>query len=635
VTYETPFQRRLREEREAEELAAKVSQPLAAPAKLRVAIPGMDDFVVEKDNTPEAKAARKDTFDIQFDQIMAELDILAAYDKWIGGTRQEARGRTESIKVSCPIPGHADEHPSAWVNTVKKTWYCEVCSTGGDAYDLFAYGNGLPVPGYKEGDLYGQVRKLIASDLGYSLGTGSSGPYIMAGPEASNEGVVLPGTPEGEEGSQEADVEYLPGSEPEEEVELPGFDWRQVITPGTFLDKWMNTVAVNDDIPEEYYLWNGLVAIGQALGRNVKLYDGRPVLGNLFICTVGTSGSGKSQANGLLRQLLREALPFDPADPNTTGTNFVGSPGSGEYLIESFNHSVDGTALGFSGTVRVPMRGIIQFSELSGLISRQARIGSTMEQTLLQFYDGDEVIDSGALTSGKKIAEHAYASLLTTTQPNSLKKLMSASDAYSGFANRFVFATGKKKKRQAIRRIRLDPALCVVPLQEIRNYALVEREIEWEEPAEKLYEQIFEDTLLPTQESDPMLGRLVLLSKKLILLFAANEMLEKVTETCVRKMEAMLPYILETYGVTSKHVGVTINNEIAQDILDQIARYGPKSGHPAGVTFRDIKRRLARKKYDEIQFTKVLESLVKSDQVARWEPPAGKIGRPTIRYRTV
>jgi hypothetical protein len=52
---------------------------------------------------------------------------------------------------SCPIPGHADANPSAWVNTEKNVWYCGRCSQGGDVYDLAAFHFGMPVPGYKEG----------------------------------------------------------------------------------------------------------------------------------------------------------------------------------------------------------------------------------------------------------------------------------------------------------------------------------------------------------------------------------------------------------------------------------------------------------------------------------------------------
>src|SRR3546814_6014676 len=69
--------------------------------------------------------------------------------------------------------------------------------------------------------------------------------------------------------------------------------------------------TVKDDVPEEYHFWNGLLGLGFALGRDVSLMDFQPVYGNLFVCTLGRTGSGKSRAKGHLDRLLSTALPHE------------------------------------------------------------------------------------------------------------------------------------------------------------------------------------------------------------------------------------------------------------------------------------------------------------------------------------
>jgi hypothetical protein len=43
-----------------------------------------------------------------------------------------------------------DEHPSAWANSLKDTWNCGTCTTGGDQIDLFAATHDYDLPGYRQ-----------------------------------------------------------------------------------------------------------------------------------------------------------------------------------------------------------------------------------------------------------------------------------------------------------------------------------------------------------------------------------------------------------------------------------------------------------------------------------------------------
>src|SRR5579859_4691454 len=45
-------------------------------------------------------------------------------------------GRREGAEIRFLCPAHNDDHPSARWNPKKKTWYCDVCGTGGGCVDL-------------------------------------------------------------------------------------------------------------------------------------------------------------------------------------------------------------------------------------------------------------------------------------------------------------------------------------------------------------------------------------------------------------------------------------------------------------------------------------------------------------------
>lgn len=124
----------------------------------------------DSDDIPEPEIHRSEG-DVELDGVLANIDVLAAYNKWIHKSDPDPRGKTKNIMVSCPLPGHPDHIPSADLNLEKGeggVWHCHACQVGGDKYDLAAIALGYAFPeGYKTDGTFPALRRQMANDFGY------------------------------------------------------------------------------------------------------------------------------------------------------------------------------------------------------------------------------------------------------------------------------------------------------------------------------------------------------------------------------------------------------------------------------------------------------------------------------------
>jgi len=88
--------------------------------------------------------------------VKASIGIVDAYHVWCGKMTPKGAG-VESIMVSCPMPGHADKKPSAWLNSEKDVGFCAVCQWGFDQLDLAAIKFGYDPRTYKKSGQFGDV----------------------------------------------------------------------------------------------------------------------------------------------------------------------------------------------------------------------------------------------------------------------------------------------------------------------------------------------------------------------------------------------------------------------------------------------------------------------------------------------
>ena len=619
------FKRKLEERRRREaEKAAAAATPVAT---------GFEDLAPDVSDGYERSQE-----DQALDDVIKRIDIIDGYNRWCGKSKVDVRaGQVEGIKISCPVPGHRDSNPSAWINTDKQTWFCAKCEQGGDVLDIAAFHFNYPVPGYKEGARFHELRRDMAKSMGWTFvkPPGAKSPIPVAPYEPDTEG------DQEAEGASEADpvggatVVSLHGEDEDGPVfDFPTLDWRAITTPDTFLDAYMN-VCTRDDVPEEYHFWNALIALGLAVGRDVTLSDFVPVHGNLFVCLLGNTGDGKSRSYSHLKKLLTSALPHKWDDPNSKGVAHIGSAASAEVLIHSFSKPVPDPTNPKVTAYYAPVRGLIEFNELSALIGRTQRMGNTLKPTLMEFYDAYDEISTTSMTTGKKLAAGPFGSAFTTSQPRALKELIGKNDADSGFLNRWVFASGQAKQRMAIGGTDVDISPAVKPLQDVHAWAGFGKKITWSEEAEARFTEIFHTVLQPAKIKDDggFLTRIDLLMKKLILLLSVNEKLEEVPVRIVEMAYKMYPYLISAYAIPAGEMGQTIYYEVMDEIRKHVRNITDKN--KTGATMRELNQRLARKKYPPRVIKDMLDYMVNTSGEIVLHVSKGSRGPETTRYRYV
>lgn len=582
--------------------------------------------------------------------ILAHIGIVDAYRRWCG--KMEPRGadrRTESIMVSCPNPAHPDEHPSAWLNSDKGVGNCATCG-GFDTFDIYAWNSGRNVPGYRTTD-FGEVAKEMAIDLGLEVRKIGNTTYIASQPEPEPE-PEADAEPEEITGiagvTQEEVEEFVEEVRPklaqvmpiglEEENELaksPPIDWRNILDDkSTFLRRWMRT-ACGDDLPEEFYFWLGLQAVAAALGNNVQLSDFSPVRSNLMICLVGPSGMGKSRSTKVLKRLLRETFPWDAA---VGGVKMLPEPASGEALVKEFScpqyDASDPTIV--VGWTQV--RGIVQIDELAALSERAARVGSTMKTSMMQLFDTDEDVGSVSITGGSNIAREHFMQVVATTQPRLVGTLLSNKDAMSGFVNRWVFVTGKPKKMVAWGGYSADVTPLIPYLKEIRVWG-GNRRIGLNKEAQEIWAEFFDRVLVPLKldEDSPSFGRIDLLCKKLMLLFAADQQKKIVDADVVRQVLKLWPYLQWVYRFVGERTEISDEIREQKELELKLLRLAKLHRDQTGKdpSFRDIYSRFAkrdRNKHNRKAYMDAIKVLISTGELEEWADRKSGAGRPTIRY---
>lgn len=619
----TKFRQKLAErraQREAEE-AKKVTPQLSN---------------IEEDLIPEADYDRTQT-DIDLDNAIDSISVIDAYNRWCGKMTPIVRGdQREGIKISCPIPGHIDSDPSAWINLDKQTWFCGGCQEGGDKFDIAAYYTGFPVPGYKDGAEFHKLRERMASDFGYTVVPEVGGGSRVVSPIEEND---KPG-PSADIVELYNDNEDDDDEEDESAAYLPTLDWRPVCPPQTFLGTYMEQTTP-DDVPEEYHFAHALLAIGLAIGKDVMLFDRKPIVGNLFICTLGRTGAGKSRALSYLDDLIQRALPYDYHSVPSKGAKKVSAPGSGEHLVAQFMEPVTDPTEPKKIAYYAPVRGLVDFNELAALVARSGRTGSTLTTHLQEMYDALPRVATGSMTSGAKIAIHPFASAITTSQPKALKKLLTKGDVDNGFLNRWVFINGTEKQRVAIGGAVIDVRPAIEPLQNIQGWSAIFRKdsiLNWSEKAVIEYTRFFHDTLeVDRKEAEKngnadVVARLDLTIKKLVLLFAANRMEDEASEQSVRDAIYCYEYLKACYSIPWGAINSNEYNDMVTDIEYQIKRLEAKTGK--GVTIKQLTD-LLRRKYQQDKIEKAIDNLVKYGLVEMQTTKQKGPGRPTRRFKYV
>jgi hypothetical protein len=471
-------------------------------------------------------------------RIKDTIGIVDAYERWCGKMHPKQGQKYESIMLSCPMPNHRDEHPSAWANSMKDTWNCGTCTTGGDQIDLFAVTHDYDLPGYRQNkESFKDVLTAIELDLGLK----QRGHLRVVAPPAYDPADVGP-----ERLPQDAAVHVLDvRPDPVYTAADAMIDWEAIIPAGTFLHEWMTAYSGRTDSPDEYYFWLGLQALAFSAGWH-KMFEEATRFSKtgLFVCLLGDTSTGKSTAAMHLRDMLAAVMPWDP--DTASGVKHVRTA-SAEALITQLFHDLPIDPIGDPEGPRTPV-GIKAWmfeDEMANFINKcQRRGGANMEPTVQGLYDFTKArpeiqqvpVGDFSLTSGEKKCFDTFLQATMLTQPGAVAALLSNYQVMSGFMNRWVFAAGEPRQSPTSMRRRgavlPDPQVAYDLLDNTLHWVVMSAGIHYDvddEAFEYFDDQFHHGYLHELMHGDKsemqgkMTARADLLVKKLITLFAVNE----------------------------------------------------------------------------------------------------------------
>lgn len=597
------------------------------------------------EDIPDPGDSTRSAEEQEIDQVIERIDIREAYMRLIGKMiPASTQNRVEGIMISCPLPGHPDLDPSAWLNTETKLWFCGGCQVGGDIYDLAAIHFGYDLATYKSKENFPKLRKQLAECYGFTFTKGITGKVYVTPP---SDVPVLPPSTEIPEPAETTELEIpsealapvvqlLPTSSPSgANVDSAKIDWEALLPENTFLRLWMEACTINH-LPHEYYFWIGLQALGFAAGRNIWLRDNPNVRPNLFVCLYGPTGVGKSTSLHPYLDLLRSVLKFTGDDDKYTdpkGVKLIPMPGSAEALLDSFVHTV------FDPTTNAPhhsapISGLLKIEELSGFIAKASRPGSTLKDILIDIYDGHHQLTSHTRSSGKVTARSPFGQIVSTTQPKSIHNFLRKSDAESGFLNRWVLVSGPSRMEpKSYGDTPIDTSQAEDAYRDIVAWAITPHEYVLKDGAYDEWDHFFQTKLSDyktgRRELDSIASRVDLTLKKVIILLTVNEKLPQPTAETVRRAVALYDYLRTVYDAFTQDIVFSEITECQDVIISTVQKFQNKQKRYP--TRREIVNSLKKKFSTDIQ-VKAFRHLVELNMLEELPPEAGKTGMTRYRY---
>jgi hypothetical protein len=557
--------------------------------------------------------------------------------------------KIENNMFRCPWPEHEDKDPDAWLNTEKKTWNCGPCGAGGDWIELAAAAFSYTHPGQKMSEKRADFPQLLA-ELKVLFG--------WVDPTEPNT-LATETPPEQEEPEPPPPVKPIKATKPapakngkvpvpgksysyyteDDDKDYPTIDVDLIgLKPDTFLSMYFHETD-KDDSPSEFGFICGLTALSLAIGRSLVLKDQPDVIANLAIVLTGTTTVGKSRAINHLVRLIRDTLPYDPMDPSV-GIWVSKNPGSGEYLVKEFIVPDPGDK-SKPPTKFCRITALIMYDEFSNAVSKSDIRGSSLKNQIMNVVDASDPLGTGAIGSGRLLAYGAFGALAATTQPEAAATLFTKEDIANGLLNRIIFANGRPKVKRAFPTDYVDLEAAGLELLSIRDWARGLPYIDWSDDARVLWTDIYENRITDLQLHDPtaMLGRLDLLLKKLMLLFAINDKSSKIMGNHVEQAAALIDYICHCFRVLSGKMLSSPEVDNEKKVLSYIAKFmkGGEEVSKWGPTARDITKHGFRSLLPTKQLLQILKSLEESEEIRSEvvKPISGKAGRPTRRYRKI
>jgi hypothetical protein len=249
----------------------------------------------------------------------------------------------------------------------------------------------------------------------------------------------------------------------------------------------VGTLGPQTEADRAALLFQFLTAFGNYIGPNVWFeVEAARHHGNLFVIIVGKSAKGRKGTS--LRQIRRI---FSQRDGQWRKCWFTNALGSGEALIYAVRDKDDDDEDAGSNEKRL----FIINEEFATQLRIMERTGSTVSGILRSAWDGEDLVSP--LTKSKPIrATDALVSMIGHSTVEDLQRYLTSTDIANGFANRIMFACGKRSDDLLPEGGNLDPAdldTLSAKVERAARYAeLYGGEIKFDGPARELWRSAYE-----------------------------------------------------------------------------------------------------------------------------------------------
>lgn len=426
------------------------------------------------------------------------------------------------------------------------------------------------------------------------------------------------------------------------EYDFTPLDFRALVPDGTFLHKYCITLVPSSS-PDEWNFWNGVAGLSVAVGKRIGLRDTvKPVYSNLYVCLLGETTAGKSVAKSFILDLIRKTMPWIANDPTNTAPRLVVGAASGEKLIDKLRNEIKDPAKPGSVLEVLRVAGLVEYDELATVMAKSSGPSSNFIPILQGLFDGYGPVESSSFTTGDKIAPDPFATMLTSTQPSMLQRLVGREHIDNGFMNRFVFApaTGKiipKEQMLGGEAISVDPAGPY--LRGVHEWAVANEGevVGWDRAALNLGRDWLHDVVHPNKTNNgdnKLIQRTDLMMKKLMLIFTLNMRQSSVTVEAVQAAMQVYPYLMDSYRILDKSLTSTESSELREKILRMVGKLTAKNG---GVppTKKLIHDGLGRTRIDDDVLIRAIKNMVELGYLKQlnWPLPGmPQVGRKSVRY---
>jgi hypothetical protein len=394
-------------------------------------------------------------------------------------------------------------------------------------------------------------------------------------------------------------------------------------TKNEFIQQYMRLVE-DTESPRLFHVWSALLGVSACLGRRVSLpFGGSPILPNMYVLLIGTPGTRKSSAMGIMHKLLRTtSIRFAPQDTAGHRQGLVKAMLGIDEEIEKLREPVRAAGATSLGNMALEEIGALELSGpadkrdkhtmcvCSGEFSRF--IGQNnlqMLDFLTTMYDGDPYDYSVGKEEGQKKMESPLLSILGCTTPISITKSMPPEAGGQGFLSRVVMVYGAKKYKSIARPKPFNPMLVSWMEERFARLCDFSGDMDESPAARELSIKLYEK---PSNISDP---RFVYYGErrythllKLSMVMAASRLSHVIEEDDVREAEALLSITEKNMPDALGEYGMSPIAAAKQQILDFVRA----AEVPIGL---NILRAVMHRDLRMQELTQCISDLVAADQL--------------------